>query len=110
MTYSLHITRAAERDIAEAEDYIEYVLLNPTAADHLMDEIEETILELTEMPKRYDIVSDPVLNAFGIRFVKVKNYLAFYVVDDHAGRVTIVRFLYMKRDWMGILPEGFSME
>ena len=106
MIYSLYITRAAEKDIAEAAEYIEYSLLNPKAVDDLLAEIEETLPRLAEMPKRNDVVSDPVLNAWGIRFTQIKNYLAFYVVDDHARRVVIVRFLYMKRDWMGILRGG----
>ena len=37
MMYDLHITSAAENDLNEAVDYIEYVLLNPDAADRLLD-------------------------------------------------------------------------
>ena len=41
MKYELHITRAAENDLNEAADYIEFVLMNPQAADHLLDAVEE---------------------------------------------------------------------
>lgn len=109
MIYDLHITGSAENDINEAADYIEFVLMNPQAADDLLDAVEETIPTLIEKPKRNQVVSDPVLNAWGVRFIQIKNYLAFYVVDDDAERVIVVRFLYMKRDWIGILRGGFSL-
>ena len=35
MSYSIHITATAERDILRAADYIEFTLKNPTAAEHL---------------------------------------------------------------------------
>ena len=108
MKYDLHITGSAENDINEAADYIEYVLMNPQAADRLLDAIEETLPTLAEKPQRFAVVSDPVLNAWGIRFVQINNYLAFYVVDDNAARVNIIRFLYMRRDWIGILRRGFT--
>ena len=37
MSYSIHITATAERDILRAADYIEFTLKNPTAAEHLLD-------------------------------------------------------------------------
>ena len=37
MTYSVHITTAAERDVANATDYIDQVLKNPKAADELLE-------------------------------------------------------------------------
>ena len=37
MKYNIHITHAAERDMANAYDYIDLVLKNPTAADKLLD-------------------------------------------------------------------------
>lgn len=50
MTYSIHITAAAERDMANASDHIEFVLKNPKAAD------------------------DPLLSSWGIRYTQIKNY------------------------------------
>ena len=110
MRYDLHITGSAENDINEAADYIEYVLKNPQAADNLLDAIEETLPTLKENPQRFAIVSDPVLNAWGIRFVQINNYLAFYAVDDNARKVNVIRFLYMKRDWIGILRQGYTVD
>ena len=78
MKYNIHVTQAAERDMANAYDYIDLVLKNPTAADKL-------------------------LSLWGIRFTIVMNYLAFYTVDDATQTVHIVRFLYGKSNWITIL-------
>ena len=51
MNYQVHITKTAEHDIAKAADYIEFVLKNPQAADHLLDVATEKIGELTQMPE-----------------------------------------------------------
>lgn len=43
MSYRIHITSAAERDLNRAADHIEFVLKNPKAADDLLDEAEGKI-------------------------------------------------------------------
>ena len=110
MNYEVRITRAAENDLNEAADYIEFVLLNPQAADDLLDTVEETLPTLAQYAQRYALVDDPVLRAWGIRFVQIKNYLAFYTVSEEEQKVYIVRFLYGKRNWISILKNGFSIE
>ena len=110
MMYDLHITGAAENDLNEAADYIEYVRLNPDAADRLLDAAAERISALAQFAERNALVDDPVLKAWGIRFIQVNNYLALYVISKEESRVYIVRFLYGKRDWIGILKQGFTLE
>ena len=103
MTYNIHITNKGEQDIIEATDYIEFTLLNPTSADSLLDTIEEEIGKLSFMPEKHQIIDDPVLKEWKIRMKPVKNYLAFYVIDDNSHTVHIVRFLYGRRNWQKIL-------
>lgn len=110
MSYELHITRSAENDLNEAVDYIEFVLMNPQAADDLLDAVEETLPTLSEHARRHALVDDPVLRAWGIRLVQIKSYLAFYAVAENEQKVYIVRFLYGKRNWISILKSGFSLE
>lgn len=110
MSFQIHITKTAERDLINASDYIEFVLYNPSAADNLLDEAESKINALSEFPERSRLVEDPVLKEWGIRFILIKNYMAFYKIDEEAGIVYIVRFLYQQRDWTTILQSGFSLE
>ena len=103
MSYLLHITETAERDLAEAADYIEFSLKNPAAADRLFDLLAEETAVLAEQPKLFPLIGDAVLAAWGIRFVRVNRYLAFYTIDEPAKTVHIVRFLYGRRNWAHIL-------
>ena len=96
MNYHLHITSVAQRDISQAADYIEFVLKNPKAADDLLEETDQKINALLPFPQEHPIVEDKLLAAWGIRFTQIKNYLAFYVIEEN--QVTVIRFLYAKSD------------
>ena len=109
MSYIIHITATAERDILRAADYIELTLKNPTAADHLLDAATEHINSLADMPEKLRLVDDPVLASWGIRFIIVNNYLAFYTIDKEKQMVIVIRFLYQKSNWNSILRQGFSL-
>lgn len=107
MNYHLHITSVAQRDISQAADYIEFVLKNPKAADDLLEETDQKINALLPFPQEHPIVEDKLLAAWGIRFTQIKNYLAFYVVEEN--QVTIIRFLYAKSNWISILKSGIPL-
>ena len=85
MSYSIHITATAERDILRAADYIKFTLKNPTAAEHLLDAATKQINSLSDMPEKYYLVDDPVLASWEIRFIIINNYLAFYTIDKANG-------------------------
>ena len=108
MSYIIHITATAERDIIRAADYIEFTLKNPTAAEHLLDVATEQINSLADLPKKFCLVDDPVLASWGIRFIIVNNYLAFYTIDKEKQMVIVVRFLYQKSNWNSILRQGLT--
>ena len=109
MSFQIHITSVAERDLNNAADHIEFVLKNPKAADDLLDEAEKQLNSLSEYPDRFNLIDDPVLSSWNIRFVIVKNYLAFYTIDYENNLVIIVRFLYQKSDWNAILRNGIPL-
>ncbi|MDO4977025.1 MAG: type II toxin-antitoxin system RelE/ParE family toxin [Eubacteriales bacterium] len=108
MNYQLHITKTAERDLENAADYIEFTLKNPTAVDHLLGLAEEQFNSLVSFFGEHPVVDDPVLSAWGIRFVTINNYLGFYTVVGDT--IYILRFLYGKRDWVSILKQGIDLQ
>lgn len=109
MSYDIHITNAARRDLANAADHIEFILKNPQAAADLLDEAEKQMNSLADFPEKFCLADDPVLSSWGIRFVIVNHYLAFYIIDNVRKIVIIVRFLYQKSDWNAILHQGISL-
>lgn len=109
MSYNIHVTSAAERDLNHAADHIELVLKNPKAADDLLDEAEKQINSLSDFPEKFQLVDDPILSSWGIRFIIVDNYLAFYTIDHERNLVIVVRFLYQKSNWTAILRQGIPL-
>ena len=105
MSYSIQISTSAEQDIIDAVNYIKLVLKSPDAAERLYELIAERLFPLKDQPELYPIVDDPVLKAWGIRFVSVQNYLAFYTIDEKYKTIYIVRFLYKRRNWKVILKD-----
>jgi len=105
MNYSLNITDLAEEDILATVRYISNALKNPIAANNLLDEIElhEKILE--ETPNIYPFVNDEYLSEKGLKFVRIKNFLLFYIIDESARIVDVIRFLYARRNWKDILKK-----
>ncbi|MCD8174407.1 MAG: type II toxin-antitoxin system RelE/ParE family toxin [Phascolarctobacterium sp.] len=110
MKYNTHITKKAKQDMVEAADYIEFTLLNPDAADALLDKAEAEMDALSEFPKRNKLVDDAILASCGIRFIVINNYLAFYVISEEDATVHFIRFLYAKRNWAHILKQGYSLD
>ena len=108
MTYSVHITTAAERDVANATDYIDQVLKNPKAADELLEAFLQQVNDLAVFPSRYPLARDEILAAWGIRFLRIKNYIAFYPIDDAREMIYVIRFLYGKSNWASILKNSIA--
>ena len=109
MNYSLYITQTAEKDINDAADYIEFNLKNPQAAAHLLDIFEQKVLSLSQFPKQHPLVEDQLLASWGVRFMQVNHYLAFYVISDESQQISVVRFLYAKSDWISLLKLKFPL-
>ena len=101
--YSYILTETAETDVDEAFDYITNELVNPEAAAALADELEQKLEEVCRAPKTGRLVQNPYLKRPDIRRVLVKNYIAYYLIDEDELTIIILRFVYNKRDQDPIL-------
>ena len=108
--YFIDITEPAESDIQNAAEYILKELKNRTAAIKLLDDVDEAVYSLEEMPFRHPLVDDEELSDRGVRFFPVNNYLVFYAVREDSKTVVIERFLYGRRDWRTILQDEDETE
>jgi plasmid stabilization system protein ParE len=106
--YFVNVTDAAEQDILSTVKYIADVLKAPLAANNLLDEIEKYEKILGETPNIFPFVPDEYLAEKGLKFVMVKNYMMFFIVNEDESIVYVTRFLYGRRDWKNILAEGFK--
>ena len=105
MSAAVRIAAAAERDLQRAIEYIETVLKNPQATDDLLDDLNEQLRLLADFPEKHPLAGDRVLAAWGVRYMPVKNYLAFYTFDADKATIFILRFLYAKSNWHAILKD-----
>lgn len=78
MSYSIHITKSAENDIADAADYVEFVLENPIAADRLLDLTEKTIRSLSDFPHRVAPVRDEFLGVHAVLSQQLSGILSCF--------------------------------
>ena len=104
--YSLSITDLAEDDILSAVRYTASVLKAPIAANNLLDEIERHEEILANTPNIYPFAKDEYLAEKGVKFVMVKNFIMFYMVNEDEKTVTVIRFLHSRRDWKNILNDS----
>ena len=108
MMYNLLFSKILDDDIESCYIYIRDALEAPTAAENLMRELYEKLEYIKGKPYSRPLVHDKLLASFGIRSVKVKNYLLFYNIEEDkikGGRknINIITFMYSKRDWVSIL-------
>ncbi len=96
--YTYVLTESAEADIDEAFDYIANGLVNPDAASAFADELGEKLEEICKTPKAGRPVHNPYLKSDDIRRILVKNYIAYYLIDEEAAKIVVLRVIYNRRD------------
>ena len=98
MTYTVYISGQAEKDLNDIFDYVAVDLQNPIAAEGLLSRLEKSILSLDQMPLRCRLYNREPWKSRGLRVMSVENYLVYYVPDQDAATVTVIRVLYGGRD------------
>jgi len=99
--YTLSFSKLFREDVKSSVNYIKHTLQAPAAARRLKDEIKKAYKKVKETPFIYPAVPDEYLASMGFRFIMVKNYIIFYIVEGK--QINISRFLYGHRDWINIL-------
>jgi len=101
--YDVYLTEPAEDDLRDIAKYISSQLNAPTTALNMIRTIKDAVTKLETMAPVYPLVRDDRLAAFGYRFLRVKNYLIFFIVNEKGKTVDVDRILYARRDWRNIL-------
>jgi len=101
--YTLKFTPKAEEDLDGIYGYIAIKLFAETAAESLMDKIENAFMRLEEYPFSCSYVFDEPLKSRGYRKLIVDNYIAFYLVNKSEKQVIIMRVLYGASDYKNVL-------
>ena len=103
--YVFELTETAESDIDDTYEYIAETLGNPYAAAALADELEVQIDKICKRPETGRLVENEYLKRNDVRRFLVKNYIAYYIVDDENEKIVILRFVYSGRDQAEIVKD-----
>lgn len=88
-------------DLEQAVFSIRDVLGNPLAAEHLLDQTEQAILDHLQAPTMASVYKTTRERPLPYYWIAVGNYLVFYVVFDDVMEVR--RFVYGARDLTKVL-------
>ncbi len=101
--YDIIYTRSARKDLTDILRYIAVTLTEPSTAQRMMSAITKAIASLASMPQKCPSVDDERLVYLGYRKLHIKNYIAFFSIDEKTHTVNVERILYARRDWLHIL-------
>ncbi|MCL2053564.1 MAG: type II toxin-antitoxin system RelE/ParE family toxin [Oscillospiraceae bacterium] len=101
--FNVNLSEFAENELRDIARYISNQLNAPRAALDLIQLIKLKTASLETMAMAYPLVRDERLATLGYRSVTVKNYTLFYIADEEAKQVDIVRILWSRRNWQNIL-------
>ena len=99
--YKLFFTKSFRDDVKQSVNYIKHTLQAPVAAERLKVETIKNYKIIKDTPFIYPVVPNDYLATMGFRFIMVKKYMLFYIVEEN--QINIIRFLYGHRDWISIL-------
>lgn len=100
---SVVFTEPAEYDLMDIEYYIYVDLSNPQASGRITEGIIQVVEKLADYPVGHPLVGDPLLRDVGLGMTRFDNYNIFYYYHQSTDIVYIIRILYNKVDWQGIL-------
>ena len=103
--YDIHVSQEAKKHLKQISDYIATELVAPQAALDLLDEFETKIESLTALPKRAPLCHEYPWHDKGVRYIVVKNYMVYFVVNDNTLKVNILAVAYAKRNQAAFLKE-----
>ena len=96
--YKVVYLPTARRQLEDAALYIAADLCAPDAAMKLLDEVDEAVSKLQEMPYRFPIYHTIYAMKHEVRFFSVKNYNVYYVVKEERKAVEIWRVVHQLRN------------
>lgn len=99
--YEIELSGKAKEDLKKIVTYIKKNLNEPTIARKYAQLINERTLKY--IPQRYMIIEDNEIKHLNIRRLLIKDYIAFYRIDESKRIVRIERILYGASNWMSNL-------
>ena len=97
--YTVNISLEVNNDLDDIFSYIANTLDSEQGALNLMQEIQDMILSLSEMPERFSFALDTTLADRGYRRAIVKKYVILYKIDKKNKIVNVMRVFHGSMDY-----------
>lgn len=101
--YKIELSIKAKEDIKSIVLYIKNNLNEPSIASKYAKTIKEEIKTLEYSPKKFAIIDEDSIKDLNIRKLNIKNYIAFYRINEKEKVVNVERILYGASDWINKL-------
>ena len=99
--YSVIFSESAEDDLDSIVEYLSN--FSPIIARRYYDEIMTKSLSLSFLPQRCPFARDEKLRKKGYRYLFIRNYTVFFVVDEQNNIVDIRAIMYSRREYTALL-------
>ena len=101
--YKINLSIKAKDDLKSIVLYIKNNLNEPAIANKYAKIIREEIQTLEYSPQKFAIIDDSSIKNLNIRKLIIKNYIAFYRVNEENKVVNVERILYGSSNWINEL-------
>ena len=105
MSFSVVITPEASEELKEIYRYIAYHFRSPITAERWFDRLTQAALSLAVMPERNHLFYEEPWFSIGVRVMNIGNYSILYQVNSETEEVSVLHFLYGRRDIVVILEK-----
>lgn len=97
--YKVQLSIRAKNDFKSIISYIKNELLEPSIAKRYAKLIKEEIKGLEYLPQKFAIIDPKIVKYDNFRKLVIKNYIAFYRINEEEKIVNVERILYGGSDW-----------
>lgn len=97
--YKIQLSIKAKNDIKNIVRYIKDVLLEPSIAEKYAKLIEKELKSLEHCPQKFAVIDKEIIGVDNIRKLIIKNYIAFYRINESDRIVNVERVLYGSSNW-----------
>ena len=101
--YDIKLSIKAKDDLKSIVLYIKNDLNEPSIARKYANIIKMEIKKLEYLPQKFAIIDDDAVKDLNMRKLIIKNYSAFYRINEEKKIVNVERILYSASNWINKL-------
>lgn len=98
--YHVELSIQAKNDYKKIISYLKNNLSEPSIASKYLELINNELQTLAYLPYKHSIIDDDMLKNLKYRKLIIKNYIAFYRINEEEKIVEIHRILYGSSNWI----------